>query len=273
MNYDIDELSVYRGRDVPISEVITVYQPCLGEIEEFGEQRYFSAVHLLTSVGADLKWQLFDAGIDYMKIKDYDLFVQIISQLLSSGKNQLNAMSAEERASLSNEDLAKLTFNPMSLILKGFDFADYVPWNIQYPNKPEPEIVLYNPKDDKVINRAAYFKLVDVIRDMHGLKRNNEIPANEATKMDMIEDARDEFLASKAQPYKSMLKPLISTMRVVFGCCDDSIWDMKIGAFFDSVKRDGVINDSKQLLNGAYSGAVNLKKINKERLNYFRRLN
>ena len=95
MNYEIDELSVYRGRDIPISEVITVYQPCLGEIEEFGEQRYFSAVHLLTSVGADLKWQLFDAGIDYMKIKDYDLFVQIISELLISSLLTLSVICTD----------------------------------------------------------------------------------------------------------------------------------------------------------------------------------
>ena len=79
--YEYDELSIYRGRDIQITNTIKITQPTLGQIEEFGEQKYFSAIHTLTSVGADLKWQLWDLSIDYTKIEDFDLFIKLTSQL------------------------------------------------------------------------------------------------------------------------------------------------------------------------------------------------
>ncbi len=51
----------------------------------------------LTSVGADLKWQLWDMGIDYTKIDDYDLFIKVISQLVSSKKKLLNNIKDTEQ--------------------------------------------------------------------------------------------------------------------------------------------------------------------------------
>ena len=72
-----DELKIYRGSDIQITPKIIVTQPTLDQIERFGESRYFHAVHTLTSVGADFKWQLWDySQIDYTQIEDYDLFIK-----------------------------------------------------------------------------------------------------------------------------------------------------------------------------------------------------
>ena len=85
--FECDELKIYRGGDIQITPKIIVIQPTLDQIERFGEKRYFNAVHTLTAVGADLKWQLWDFDkIDYTKIEDYDLFIKFISQLVSSKK-------------------------------------------------------------------------------------------------------------------------------------------------------------------------------------------
>ena len=94
--YEYDELSIYRGRDIQITNTIKITQPTLGQIEEFGEQKYFSAIHTLTSVGADLKWQLWDLGIDYTKIEDFDLFIKLTSQLLCSRKNNITSSTTDE---------------------------------------------------------------------------------------------------------------------------------------------------------------------------------
>ena len=58
--FECDELSVYRGKDIQITPKIIVTQPTLDQIERFGEKKYFNAIHTLTAVGADLKWQLWD---------------------------------------------------------------------------------------------------------------------------------------------------------------------------------------------------------------------
>lgn len=267
--FEYDELSIYRGREIRINKNIVVTIPTLGQIEVFGERHYFNGVRNLTSVGADLKWQLWDLGIDYTKIEDYDLFIKLTSQLISSKKalhdDMIENPDKYDRQ-LDSDELEELLVNPMRLILKDIDFADFSPYVMQSNN----QIILYNQKDDIIFDRLAYTKLVDIVRKIHGFKRNNEIPANERTKMDLIDDARDEAMAATNKPYKSMLKPLVSTLQMYCGQCgDDKIWNMPISAFFDNIKRVSKIQDAQLLLQGAYSGFASLKGIDKNRLDMF----
>ena len=87
--FECDELSLYAGDDICITDKIIITQPTLRQIREFGEKSYFSAIHTFTSVGADMKWQLWDMGIDYTKIDDNwyefnDSFVKQINLHLMS---------------------------------------------------------------------------------------------------------------------------------------------------------------------------------------------
>ena len=81
-----DELKIYRGSDIYITDKIIVTQPTIGQIEEFGEQKYFSGICTLTSVGVDMIYQLTELGLDFTKISDYELFIKVISQMVSSKK-------------------------------------------------------------------------------------------------------------------------------------------------------------------------------------------
>ena len=111
--------------------------------------------------------------------------------------------------------------------------------------------------------------MVDAVRKIHGFKRNNEIPANEITKMDLIDDARDDAMMASQKEYKSVLKPLISALAVKTGQLgSDSIWNTKINMFFDAIKRINKIQDAELLLQGAYSGFASLKGVDKTRLDW-----
>lgn len=270
--YKYDEFQVYDGDDIYITKDIIITQPSLEEVKKFGEQRYFSAVHTLTSVGADLKWQLWDMlGIDYTQIEDYDLFIKLVSQLVSSKKRVYFELTnhpekyQEELANYSEEELEELKINPLELVLKDIDFADFVPYFIEKSN----QVVLYNKERDITIDRMIYAQIVEVVRKIHGFKRNNQVPANERTKMDLIEDARDEARMAANKPYKSILKPLVSALSVYTGQCgDNKIMNMNICKFFDNIKRVGKIQDAQMLLQGAYSGFASLKGIDKTRLDW-----
>lgn len=129
-----NELTNYRGRDIYITEKIIIKQPTLGEIEEFGEELYFRTIQTFTSVGADLKWQLWDYyHIDYTKISDYDLFIRFISRWVSSGKYIYQKMLENpdkyqnELNGLTEEKINEILINPMRLILGELDFADFIP--------------------------------------------------------------------------------------------------------------------------------------------------
>ena len=268
--FEYDELKIYRGRDVQITPKIIVKQPTLDEIEEFGERRYFNSVYTLVSVGADLKWQLWDKGIDYTQIDDYELFLKYIFRAVSSRKKVYHEIISNrekyenELSEIPEEALEEMCINPLQLTLN-IDLADF---NL-FDSPKHGGVILYDKNNDITIDRAVYAQIVDSVRKIHGFKRNNQMPANERTKMDLIEDARDEAMAAANKPYKSTLKPLISALTVQCGLCgDDKIWSMHIGTFFDNIKRVNKIQDAKMLLQGAYSGFASLKDIDRTRLDW-----
>jgi len=270
--FDVDDLKIYRGSDIRITDKIIVTQPTIDQIIEFGEKKYFSAVHTLIGVGADFKWQLWDYfSIDYTTIDDFDLFKMMICGLLSSKKKiykelKENPEKYEEHINkMKKEDWDELLFNPVSLILKDIDFADFD----EYESDKSQETILYDKKHDITIDRFVYTRIVEAVRKIHGFTRNNQIPANERTKMDLIEDARDDAMAFAQKPYKSVLQPLISALAVKTGQLgNDSIWNTKINMFFDSIKRINKIQDATLLLQGAYSGFASLKGVDKTRLDW-----
>lgn len=273
--FEYDSLKIYSGDDIKITNKIIVTQPTIKQIKDFGEQYYFNVVYTLTSVGADMKWQLWDMGIDYTQIQDYDLFIKFIAPMIASKKRIYeNLMNNKEKnfdklKSLSEEELAKMLINPLKLIIKDVDLADFIPVKTKYAEENE-QIVLYNPKNEIIINRFIYSKIVDVVRKIHGFNRNNEIPANETTKIALIEEARDNAMITKKKTNTSILMPLISTLKVKNGQCGkDTIWNMKINEFLYDIKRVNKILDVESLLQGAYSGFASLKDVEKNRLNMF----
>lgn len=270
--FDVDDLKIYRGSDIRITDKIIVTQPTIDQIIEFGEKRYFSTVHTLTGVGADFKWQLWDYfGIDYTQIDDFELFKKMICGLLSSKKKIYKELKEhpeqyeEHTSKMTEEDWKELLFNPISLVLKDIDFADFE----EYESDKSPETILYDKEHDITIDRFVYSRMVDAVRKIHGFKRNNEIPANEITKMDLIDDARDDAMMASRKEYKSVLKPLISALAVKTGQLgSDSIWNTKVNMFFDAIKRINKIQDATLLLQGAYAGFASLKGVDKTRLDW-----
>lgn len=270
--FEIDDLKIYRGSDIPITDKIIVTQPTIDQIIEFGEKKYFQTVHCLTGVGADFKWQLWDYyNIDYTTIDDFELFKKMIFRSLSSRKYIYKELMEnqgkyeEELKKISEDDLVEMLINPISLILKDIDFADFE----EYESDKSPETILYDKEHDITIDRFVYTRMVDAVRKIHGFKRNNEMPGNEMTKMFLIDDAREEAMASSQKEYKSVLKPLISALAVKTGQLgSDSIWNTKVNMFFDAIKRINKIQDAELLLQGAYAGFASLKNVPKERLDW-----
>ena len=270
--FDVDDLKIYRGSDIRITDKIIVTQPTIDQIIEFGEKRYFSTVHTLTGVGADFKWQLLDYfDRDYTTVDDFELFKLMICKSLSSKKNiykelKENPEQYEEHIKkMTDDDWEELLFNPISLVLKDIDFADFE----EYESDKNQETILYDKEHDITIDRFVYARMVDAVRKIHGFKRNNEIPANEITKMDLIDDARDDAMMAAQREYKSVLKPLISALAVKTGQLgSESIWNTKINMFFDAIKRINKIQDAELLLQGAYSGFASLKGVDKSRLDW-----
>ena len=122
-----------------------------------------------------------------------------------------------------------------------------------------------------IIDEYTYNMIVDYICKSHFIERDLKRPANNSTKMVLIEDARDEIERNKNKEYHSQLKNLISSMinSEGFKYNHAQVWDMKINAFMDSVKRIGKIKNADLLLQSGYSGfGVNLKEIDNKQLDW-----
>lgn len=235
----MDELQLFRGKQYIINDRIKINHPTIDQICDYGEQEYFGLVSRLTCVPSDYKVQLFDMGIDYEEISEFDMFV-----LMCKGLN------VEQTYILFNE----LNFADLKLV--------------QHNNTGE--IMLYNFEQDFVIDRIIYELIMEYLRRIHGFEKNIEIAGNKFTKQILIEEARDSQEQNKNKPYKSMLIPLISAMT---NCSDfkyshSNVWDLPIYVFMDSVKRIQKIKNYNYLMQGAYSGNVDIKKISKNELNW-----
>ena len=231
-----DELKIYRGEDIKINDGITIHQPTLGEICDYGENEYYSMVHLIASSPTDMNWQLWDMGIDYTKITDFELFSTIIVRFL-------------------DVESTKIIFGDL----------DFSAFELRKKSEDSDERFLYDEENDIIIDEYTYMLIMEILRKIHGFKHNVEVPANERTKKILIEDAKDQYLINKNKELHSQLLNLVSAMTNSSGFKynHDEVWGVKINAFMDSVLRVQKIKDANLLLQSGYSGfGIDLKKLN-----------
>lgn len=246
----IDDLKIYRGKDIVINQYITIKQPTINDITDYGEKEYYDMVYTLCSVGADLKWQLDDIHIDYTEISDFDLFCSFLSKQF-------------------NKEQTKILFG---------EVVDFQKMKIEFNEDIQESVLIqYLDNNDYIqIDRYVYTSIVSILRKMHGIKRNDEIPGNEETKRILIEDAREEHEENKGKQRKSVLMPLVSALvnSSGFKRDDESVFNMKIFAFMDSVARINKIKMADLLLTSGYSGfGIDLKKLNNDDTNWLGELN
>ena len=241
--YRNDELKIYRGKDFVVSKYIILHQPTLNEICDYGERDYYSMIYNFTATPQSLKVQLWDMGIDYTEITPYQLFYQLLYRMYSQEKT--------------------------SIIFGDLDFSKFQ----LMQRKDDESILLYQEIDGEsvIIDEYTYNVIVDYLCKSHFIERDLKIPMTKSAKMILIEDAREEMEANKNKEYHSTLKNLVSAMinSEGFKYNHSQVWDMKINAFMDSVKRIGKIKNAQLLLQSGYSGfGVNLKEINNKQLDW-----
>lgn len=164
-----DELKIYRGEDFTVSKHIRIHQPTLGEICGYGEQEYYSMVQSLTATPQSMKVQLWDMGIDYTTITPYHLFYHLLYGLFPKEKT--------------------------SIIFGELDFTKFEVMQ----RRDNGDVVLYQTinGEDVFIDKNVYNIITDYLRQVHSIPKDERIPANETTKMVLIEDDREEMERNK----------------------------------------------------------------------------
>ena len=242
-NANIDFLKIYFGDPYVVNDRITLHQPSLGEILQYGEKDYWSFVYAITAIPSDFKPELFDKGIDYETISDLEMF-HMMSAKITPDKSKIL---------FGDIDLAKLKL---------------------FRQKNNDELVLYDADSGIKIDRRLNMIIQGYLTTLHNIKKKVEHAGNFMTKQIMIEDDRQRKKRNAEKPWKSTLVPLISAMvnNAGFKYNVEQVRDMKLFAFMDSVARISAINTSNLLLQGAYAGKVDMKKVDKKSLDWLRDL-
>lgn len=235
---ELDELSMYFGHDYVINDKITIKQPKIVDIINWGESEYFSMIHTITSIPSDFKSSLFDMGIDWEQITDFQFFVMLCQDL---------------------------TPDKTSILFGDLDFS-----KLKLYNHPQNEdmVILADKETGVVIDELIYGLITNYLCKLHGITKKVEHAKNKMTKQILIEDDRNRRKMNNNKPYKSFLLPLVSAVKVRMGYTKDYIANEGYYEFFDDIKRLNIIRNSDALLAGCYSGNIDTKKINKKELDW-----
>ena len=230
---------MYRGDPLIINDQIQVRQPTLREIADFGEERYFQIVTSICGTPSDFMVALDDMGIRYEEITDFQLFVMLTRNL---------------------------TPDDTRILLGDLNLSAYEP---QF-NPQDEQIRLYNAETQSVIDNAVYQQMIGFVRQMHNLTRKVVKTTTEHDREYMLSKERRAARYARRQSAGSILFPLVSALcnHEGFKYNSDTIWDLRIFVFYDSVKRTQKITEARQLTAGLYAGTLDKKSISDDALNW-----
>lgn len=240
----VDKLKLYFGDDIVINSKITLSQPTIGNIVEFGEKHFYNVLSLLTCIPSDMKSELWDANkTDWQTVGDFELFIMLTRGLTSE----------DTRLFLGSLDLSKMKPSV---------------------NEENNQIYLIDEGSGTLIDNYIYLKIVSYIREMFNIVPKVEKAKNKRTFNVLIDDDRFRKSLNKDKEYTSTLLPLISSMlnSPGFKYKKNELREVGIVEFMDSVQRIPTIVSATALLQGSYSGMVDTSKIPKEQFNWLRDL-
>ena len=111
---NVDPLKLYFGDPYVVNDYVTIYQPTIGDIIEYGEREYYSMIQTVTAIPSEMKSSLWDSGLDWNQVEDFQLFM-MLSQSLSQkqteiilGDIDLQRMQPRENLQNGHDAIAKL---------------------------------------------------------------------------------------------------------------------------------------------------------------------
>lgn len=223
---------------IPVGDRIKVRIPKLREIIE-KEDEYFGMVSIFTATPYDFMAELDDIGIDFTELNEFDLFM-----LLSIGL-------AESDTSLLFEDL---------------DFSLFE----RAVNEQNGNLVLIDREHDIVIDRGVLAEIAMALRKIHHIEPSRKKPGNEEAKKYMIERARKKRARSRKRNAASQLEQLIVALvnTEQFKYNYESVLDLSIYQFNESVAQVSHKIDYDNRLHGVYAGTVDIKHMSQDDLTW-----
>ena len=260
-NSKISLLQLYFGDPYQVSDKIQVLQPTIGGILEydkkFGESEFWSMLNVFIGNTTSYRLLLWDMGIDWNEISDFQLFSLLIKTL--------------------KVENTEILFGDLDL--SSFDaYMKQIPSKEKFDDKeesePKQEMILWNPELDIEINEDIYNNIALYIRTMFNIFPKVEKAKGKTTKKWIIEEDRMNLANAKKEDTTSTFLPLIESC-----CCHpgfkykkNELREVGIYEFMRDVQRLQIYESTTALLKGMYSGFIDTKGIDKEEFDFMREI-
>lgn len=245
--FEFDRLKMYFGEPYHIicgDTEIKISQPTIGNILYYGERDFYSMLNVFISNTTSYRLQLWDMGVDWNKISDYELFCMLIKSL--------------------DIEATRILFGDLDFRL--FELYGKKIGDIEV-------VTLYSREQQVEIDENTYKNIAAYLRLMFNIYPKVEKAKGKVTKQAIIDEERMNLQNSKKQDSnKSMLLPLVSSCinHPGFKYKLEELKNMGVVQFMDSVQRLQIYESTTALMKGMYSGMIDVKGLDKDALNFMR---
>lgn len=257
ITHKFDQLKMYFGEPFEVGNGITIYQPTVGKILEVGESDFYGTLYVFIANPTTYRVQLWDNGIDWNKVSDYELFMMLVKSV---------------RPEIS------------SSLFGDIDFSAFEPYSktiIKTNEEGEEEEVsiptLYNKDTEMELSEEDYTLIAEYLSVMFNIHPKIEHAKGKITKQSIIEEEKMNMEArmAKGDVEESGLLSLVSACvnHPGFKYKLQELKDVGICQFMDSVQRLQVYEQSTAMLHGMMGGFVDSSKIKADSYNWMRSLN
>lgn len=239
---EFDRLKIFFGEPLTIDVegvrgTVTVKSPTIGDIIQIGESRFYSTLSILVGNTTQYRLMLWNAGIDWCVISDFQMFAMMYKEL--------------------DTEVVNLLFDDL-------DFSKFELYSRILEDGTE-EVFLYDEESDTEITEIVYQYFHQYLQTVFNMKPEEEITKDRHLKEWWIRKDTIELKQKEKKKDTSSFSfvPLISTY-INHPATKHSLQELRdigVAEFFDSLKRIQLYEHATAVLKGMYSGFVDTKKI------------
>jgi hypothetical protein len=232
--HNFDALQIYYGQDYKVVGSLVIHQPSVLDVIRLGEERYWKLVMSLCANPSSLKLPLWNIGLDWNEVSDFDLFCMM-------------APSLEQETT--------------SLVFADVDFTAFRP-----VEKDGKQVMVNLKKLDIILDEETYLQMIDYLRTMFDCNPKVVKASNKATAKALIQE--ELFNADAARLKKDKENDSFFSMLSFalnhpgFKYKKDELDKVGIFEFMDNLKRLQNTESTLALMHGIYSGMIDTSKMN-----------
>lgn len=235
-------LELLCGDDVVLNSYIRIHIPQLDEIKRINEDVYYATVYKMCATPSDYKVVLDDNGLDWSKLDDWEFFLM----------NYRNYDEEEKRV--------------LSLLFGDFDITKFTINTREEFN----DLVLFF--DDFVFDKATYYQLVDILREIHNFEKKVDKPGNEHARKYILDKERRQRRFNKRIKKKKesrlakYIVALVNTQEFKYDF--STVWSLNLYQFYQSLKQIQKLKNYNIVMRGVYGGTVDSKNLDMSNIHW-----